>query len=298
MNSTFMDRAHRMRSAANNMQKEIDHKFNPPLARQSLTRRRLRILEHMRDEGEAMQRVQFLLRRLAEMYESGNVPEELSSLTHKAAIQAAYYNRFDPLMRLLEERVAQENPTPQQIQDAERKVFGVKIPGFFPTPPNLIEHMVSFCPNLQPNSSCLDPEGGKGDICDYLKSRLAEWNLVETCEVNYTLREILLLKGHVLVGDDFLQYIPEKRYNVIVMNPPFEDGQDIKHIRHAYDHCLAPGGSLVALAGPSYQFRREKKYEEFRSWLSDKRIYEETVKDGFKKGFRSTGVAVQLLAFN
>ena len=56
---------------------------------------------------------------------------------------------------------------------------------------------------------------------------------------------------------DFLEFGEKEgtvKYNRIVMNPPFENGADIKHIQHARTF-LAPGGRLVALCanGPRQQ---------------------------------------------
>jgi len=47
------------------------------------------------------------------------------------------------------------------------------------------------------------------------------------------LRKILEVKGFNVVGNDFLEH--KKSYDRIVMNPPFENFQDIDHVRHAYD---------------------------------------------------------------
>lgn len=53
---------------------------------------------------------------------------------------------------------------------------------------------------------------------------------------------------------DFLSFAPQTRYSLIVMNPPFRNGADIHHIRHARD-LLAPGGRLIAVCtdGPRQQ---------------------------------------------
>lgn len=47
---------------------------------------------------------------------------------------------------------------------------------------------------------------------------------------------------------DFLTTVPDKLglFSRIVMNPPFQKNQDIKHVAHALK-CLEPGGILVAI---------------------------------------------------
>ena len=40
------------------------------------------------------------------------------------------------------------------------------------------------------------------------------------------------------------------QFERVVMNPPFNKGQDLKHIAHAVTHWLRPGGQLVAVMLP------------------------------------------------
>lgn len=51
--------------------------------------------------------------------------------------------------------------------------------------------------------------------------------------------------GIHIVGDDFLTYEPFKRYNLIVMNPPFSNGD--KHLLKALEMQRTHGGSVVCL---------------------------------------------------
>lgn len=55
-------------------------------------------------------------------------------------------------------------------------------------------------------------------------------------------------------------------YDRILMNPPFSNGRDIDHVRHAYT-LLKPGGRIVALMGESAFTNQSKKATEFREWL-------------------------------
>lgn len=55
-------------------------------------------------------------------------------------------------------------------------------------------------------------------------------------------------------------------YDRILMNPPFSDGRDIQHVRHAYG-LLKPGGRLVAVMGESAFTNQNKRATEFREWL-------------------------------
>ncbi|ULQ47391.1 hypothetical protein JN531_003700 [Flagellatimonas centrodinii] len=55
-------------------------------------------------------------------------------------------------------------------------------------------------------------------------------------------------------------------YDRIIMNPPFSDGRDMKHVRHAYD-LLRPGGRIVAIMGEGAFFRDNQQARDFRDWL-------------------------------
>ena len=85
-------------------------------------------------------------------------------------------------------------------------------------------------------------------------------------EINPTLRDLLETKGYNVVDCDFLEHTGE--YDRIVMNPPFEKGQDIDHVRHAYE-LLKPGGKLVAIMSEGSFYRGDKKATEFREWLEE-----------------------------
>ena len=53
---------------------------------------------------------------------------------------------------------------------------------------------------------------------------------------------------------------------VTLFDPPFEDQQDLDHIQAAYDR-LASDGVLVAILGPSFEYRTNRDSVEFREWL-------------------------------
>jgi hypothetical protein len=51
-----------------------------------------------------------------------------------------------------------------------------------------------------------------------------------------------------------------------VMNPPFENKQEIDHIRHAFKF-LKSGGRLVSVMSPSPTFSSDRKSVAFREWV-------------------------------
>ena len=143
----------------------------------------------------------------------------------------------------------------------------------------------------------LEPSCGKGDILDALKDECPGIELI-AIERNHTLSDVLSAKGHEVDFGDFLEH--QGTYDRIVMNPPFEDGQDIEHIRHAYA-LLAPGGRLVSVISEGPFFRSDKQTIAFREWLDELAGETEQLPEGAFQGreaFRETGVRTRLLTIN
>ncbi|MGZ3930998.1 MAG: hypothetical protein ACXVP0_06410 [Bacteroidia bacterium] len=189
----------------------------------------------------------------------------------------------------------------EKIREMEMKVRSMKIPGFFPTPKDLIAKMLEWA-QLKENDAILEPSAGKGDILDAIRKHFqdAEPNAepdLDAIELNSSLREILALKGYNVIGTDFLSY-DDTAYDKIVMNPPFENGLDIDHVTHAFD-LLKYGGRLVAIVSEGPFFRKFKKDSDFREWLSEKNAYvSQPIKEAFKNSFNSTGVNVRMIVIN
>ena len=112
---------------------------------------------------------------------------------------------------------------------------------FYPTPKELIEQML-IDTKVRGKHVC-DPEGGKGDIVDYVNSLGAE--SVCSWEIEEDLQKILQHKCN-LKGGNFLEATREdvSHVQVFVMNPPFSS--DAEHIVHAWN--IAPSGcEIVAI---------------------------------------------------
>jgi hypothetical protein len=135
---------------------------------------------------------------------------------------------------------------------------------------------------------------GFHDILDALKDQCLGIELV-AIERNYTLSDVLSAKGHEVQFGDFLEH--QGSYDRIVMNPPFEYGQDMEHIRHAFS-LLSPGGRLVSVVCEGPFFRSDKHSVAFREWLDEiARESEQLPDDAFqgRDAFRETSVRTRLL---
>lgn len=120
----------------------------------------------------------------------------------------------------------------------------VSAPQLFPTPADLAARMVELA-DIEPGMRVLEPSAGTGRILE----QLPEGCEVVAVEINAALGGRLDADRRAVVIGDFLQCTPETlwgSFDRIVMNPPFANADDIKHIRHAL-RFLKPGGKLVAI---------------------------------------------------
>jgi len=121
---------------------------------------------------------------------------------------------------------------------------------FYPTPKNLASKVWYKLDHKKPLNYILEPSAGKGDICDYLKDaiRLGTNNRsikIDCIEIHPELSNLLFSKGYSVVGDDFLTFKTHTRYDAIVMNPPFDEGD--KHLLRAIELIEPHGGQIACL---------------------------------------------------
>jgi hypothetical protein len=178
--------------------------------------------------------------------------------------------------------------------DAEDLLGGVIMTGelrdirkelqFFPTPVEVADRMCRWA-DIQPRHSVLEPSAGRGDLAKRIRQHTEN---VTVLELHPPFRAELAGHGLFTVLDesDFLQHAGS--YDRIVMNPPFTRLQDQRHIRHAY-HLLAPGGIVVSVATPGYQYRQDAESAAFRGWLNEVGAEVEDLPEG---SFSSSGTNV------
>lgn len=114
----------------------------------------------------------------------------------------------------------------------------------FQTPPDVARQMAAM---IGPTAGkrVLEPSAGLGALYN-ATDKVGEFVFVEQsaqcCAELYRL-------GPKLIQGDFLETTPERLgglFDLVLMNPPFKMGTDIKHTRHALN-MLKPGGQLVGL---------------------------------------------------
>lgn len=153
------------------------------------------------------------------------------------------------------------------VKEFERSLVGKQLGvDFFPTPVHLADEMV-FDAGICDGSRVLEPSAGSGNLADAV---VRAGGVVDCVEWSSTLSDFLKLKGHSVLGSDFMEFDTTVLYDSVIMNPPFSNRMDALHVMKAWDF-LRDGGTLVAIVGEGLFFGSDAKAVEFRSWLSDKR---------------------------
>jgi phospholipid N-methyltransferase len=144
----------------------------------------------------------------------------------------------------------EENPEAAKFEAMKDSLKGgiqtVTAPQLFPTPPDVAARMVELA-EIEPGMTILEPSAGTGNILEAIYDNGEA--LPIAIEINQQLVDRLKIKYPLMHCHcfDFLAFDRSKHpVDRIIMNPPFENGSDIKHIQHALT-MLKPGGKLVAI---------------------------------------------------
>lgn len=173
---------------------------------------------------------------------------------------------------------------------------------FYPTPEPLVREIAEDI-DWTMIKTVLEPSAGKGDIVKALQVYLDErkWNYSDTkeydcIEVDPHLRAIIkdTCKKVYIVHDDFLTFDSYKKYDLVIMNPPFKNG-DI-HLLKAIEMQEKWGGSIVCILNAE---TIRNAYTETRKMLLQKlEEYGATIKyknDAFCSAERKTGVEIAII---
>ena len=294
-----MELADRLEALADKMDVKIKEQRNP--SKQNYTARRARIAAGMWREAERLEKIQYALYALARRED---VDPLLEGIKTRAAVESVLFNTQWPMRAGDEKRLVKAGLSEETFLEARDKLKAMilkpdnseernkreqavkerelvrRIPGYFPTPKDVVEQMLSY---VQPQR-VLDPSCGAGAILD----------VVENCEtfgyeINYTLANMAMEKGHIVECVDFLS-VPVQEWSCILMNPPFEREQDIDHVLHAYRFLK---GTLVAVMSEGTFSRNTKKAVAFREFLSENGYAVELPVDAFRES--GTGVKARLV---
>ena len=160
--------------------------------------------------------------------------------------------------------------------------------GWFPTPADLAAEVVAMA-NIRPGMQVLEPSAGEGALAN---EALAAGGKVTAYEIDMRRAEKLTdIVGVSVAGGDFLSVNPEPKFDRVVMNPPFAQRADVKHVLHAIKF-LKPGGRLVSIMSAGILFRTDSLTTSLRDQLDH---YEALPDDSFKAS--GTGVRTAVVVY-
>lgn len=166
---------------------------------------------------------------------------------------------------------------------------------FYPTPSKLAGIMFA---GIDFNSvrTILEPSAGKGDLIESLRNlrKIRDNRIdIDCIELDENLQYILTGKEYKVVFDDFLSFSSGKKYDLILMNPPFSAGD--KHLLKALQ-MQQNGGQICCLLNAE---TLRNPYTNERKVLNDllKKHYARVkyVKNGFKSAERKTDVEIAVV---
>ncbi|GLI82362.1 hypothetical protein ANABIO32_00480 [Rossellomorea marisflavi] len=174
-------------------------------------------------------------------------------------------------------------------------------PDFYPTPKALQKKMLSKL-DFRYISSVLEPSAGRGDLVEGIEQEMKLTNSyrkshdIDLIEIDQDLISVLKGKGKRVIHDNFLSFDTYKRYDVIIANFPFSEGD--KHLLKAIE-LQERGGQVVALLNAETLKNPYTNTRKQLVRLLDKHNAEvEFIQEGFTEADRKTNVETALVYIN
>jgi len=191
----------------------------------------------------------------------------------------------------------QENLTKtlQEASDKKKKALEKQLLAGFQeyfTPPDVAREMikkVGLEGDKRDNLKILEPTAGNGALIEPLLERMGEgkqFYLIDAVEFKQENREILKEytktdNFRLMNEGNFLKFVPPKKYDYVLMNPPFHlrrtnfpnlfkrDVWDVDFVKRAFG-MLDVGGRLIALTSQASLNNDKEPFKSFNKWIKDK----------------------------
>lgn len=145
---------------------------------------------------------------------------------------------------------------------------------FFPTPIKVVDKMI-LTANLKPDSIMLESSAGTGRILDEAKKVINSVDNFVVIEMNSERQRILRDKGYKvdfngtfedsLKDSEILKKI--KNCDKVVINPPFKNDSDVKHLLISYMFC-ADNADVVSILQENSLYYDRQIHRVFKEFLS------------------------------
>ncbi len=170
---------------------------------------------------------------------------------------------------------------------------------FYPTPEKLAEKMVDHL-KIDEIETILEPSAGTGNLIKAYKNKhrkrhsYFEKDLdIDAIEIEQNLRAILKDEKVRVVHDNFLTYDTLKSYDLVLMNPPFSNGDE--HLLKAL-RMQESGGKIVCLLNAeTIRNPYSNKRQLLKKLLEDYEAEIEFLTEEFTSAERRTNVEVALI---
>ena len=161
---------------------------------------------------------------------------------------------------------------------------------FYPTPSDVASKMIAKV-RRHPRF-ILEPQAGKGDLADVADKRwikcINSTISVYCIEKDPNLRHILVGKGYKVIDSDFLNYSGDMKFDLILSNPPFDNGT--AHLLKAWQ--IIYNGEIVCLLNAETYDNPHTKERRLLKTIIDEHGDIERLGACFDNAERKTGVNV------
>ena len=249
-------------------------------------------------------------------HNSWDKPYSASTVESRYTSHVGSYDTMVAAKRALHEAVVKRGIV-EERREKERATPVAFLPEtdcqFYPTPSDVAGKLMAGV-DWKIVKSVLEPSAGRGDLIEWAKKRCKKvryprgascWGRntysidlddIDCVEIDPNLQALLVGKGYRVVHDDFLTYHTRKRYDLILVNPPFAEGD--KHLLHALELC-ENGGQIACILNAETilnPFTNSRK-----ALLKILRKYDASIRyveRGFSRAARRADVDVALINVN
>lgn len=109
----------------------------------------------------------------------------------------------------------------------------------------MLDELNSYCPDPEEAYRFLEPSAGTGGIAKRLRAAYPNAT-IDTVEIDQVNVRILQSQGFTPLGSDFLTLPFTCKYDAVVMNPPFNGNEYVKHIEKAFT-LIAQHGVVISV---------------------------------------------------
>jgi len=163
---------------------------------------------------------------------------------------------------------------------------------YYPTPEKLVNRVQTLA-NIHENDIILEPSAGNGNLLQGLPNQG-----IVCIELSTVLAEILKAKGYLTRNMKFEDFKTPPEFHKIIMNPPFGNRLDAKHIYKAFTEHLKVRGILVAIHSTGIINAEDRHSRLYQKLYRENGRHRETYDNQeFKDSGKGTNINVAISVF-